>query len=116
MLNRSIPAPVEGLYYSGPRPVSIEVREVPPQVSDADLTAFVAAIAASPRGLHLGEGEGAGAACTPGTGNSCSPTPARGASGRLLCRSRHGRRDGKTSSTACYVTRTTVRCTRRPRR
>ncbi len=60
MKNRSIAAPAEGLRYFGPKPVSVEVREVPPQVSDADLTAFFNALAASRRGLMLGSGEGFG--------------------------------------------------------
>ena len=61
--NRSISLPSTGAHYQGSAAVATcEVREVPQQVSDEELTAFVAAVCATPRGLWFG---GSGAAGDP---------------------------------------------------
>ncbi len=61
MRTRKIPLPPAGVYYvGGYKPRFLDVGDVPDQVTDEELTAYVAKLCADPRGLYVGRGDGAG--------------------------------------------------------
>lgn len=59
MIHRQLPLPEGGnVFCFGPRPTTVEIREVPQWLSDEDLKAFLNSLCSTPTGLMLGQGEG----------------------------------------------------------